>query len=98
MSLSLIQNVPESEVYHRSVHFHCGRVVLEDCRDVFRGETICGVADQHTCLSDATVANDHQLYWDGLLRHLLVIKILCGGKSLITVKNPTLLANNNSQN
>lgn len=28
----------------------------------------------------------------------LLIKILCGGKSLITVKNPTQLANNNSQN
>jgi hypothetical protein len=33
-------------------------VVVEDCGDIFRGELVCGVANEKTCLADRTVADD----------------------------------------
>ncbi len=33
-------------------------IVIEDCRDVFRGELVRRVADEKTCLSDSTVTDD----------------------------------------
>lgn len=33
-------------------------VVIEDGGDIFRGELVGGVADEQTCLSDSTVADD----------------------------------------
>lgn len=38
-------------------HYSDG-VVVEDRRDVFGGELVCGVADEKTCLADSTVADD----------------------------------------
>ena len=34
-------------------------IVVEDCRHVFRGELVCRVADEKTCLANRTVADDH---------------------------------------
>lgn len=34
-------------------------IVIEDCGNVFRGELVCRVADEKTCLSDRTVTDDH---------------------------------------
>lgn len=33
-------------------------VVVEDGRDIFRGELVRGVADKKTCLADCTVTDD----------------------------------------
>ena len=34
-------------------------VVVEYCWDIFRGEFVCGVADEETSLADGTVADDN---------------------------------------
>lgn len=34
-------------------------IVIEDCRDIFRGELVRRVADEQTCLSDRTVTDDN---------------------------------------
>lgn len=34
-------------------------IVIKDCGNVFRGELVCRVTDEKTCLSDCTVTDDH---------------------------------------
>lgn len=38
---------------------HCYRVVVEDCRDVFGGKLVGGVADEKTGLPNRTVTNNN---------------------------------------
>lgn len=38
-------------------------VVVEDGRDIFRGELVCRVADEETCLADGTVTDDDTPAW-----------------------------------
>lgn len=38
-------------------------VVVEDSRDIFRGEFVCRVADEETCLADSTVTDDDTPAW-----------------------------------
>lgn len=38
---------------------HRDSVVIEDGRDIFRGEFICRVTDEETCLSNGTIADDY---------------------------------------
>jgi hypothetical protein len=41
----------------RDVHYRDG-IIVEDCRDVFRGELVGSVADEQARLTDGTVTDD----------------------------------------
>lgn len=38
---------------------HRHRIVIEDCRDIFRGEFVGGVGDEQAGLANCTVTNDN---------------------------------------
>ena len=41
-------------------HLHdCHRIVVKDSRDIFRGELVCGVGYQQTCLANCTITHHH---------------------------------------
>lgn len=45
-------------------HSHDGDgVVVEDCRDIFRGEFVGSVANEETGLANGTVADDNASGW-----------------------------------
>jgi hypothetical protein len=45
---------PESQVYWLAIDHHVCRVVVEDCRNILAGESICGVTDEETCLTHSS--------------------------------------------
>lgn len=52
--LPLLQTVQRAKGSSHDGH----SVVVEDCRNIFRGELVGGITDKKTCLSDRTVADD----------------------------------------
>jgi hypothetical protein len=57
--LSSFQNCMQCENRAKLGSSHNGHgVVVEDGRDIFRGELVRGVTDKKTCLADSTVTDD----------------------------------------
>lgn len=48
---------PKAETRCRSDLHDSNRIVVEDRRNIFRGEFVCCVRDEQTCLSHSTVSN-----------------------------------------
>lgn len=54
-------SVPETQIIDLAVYHHIHSKVIKHSRDVFSRKSIGGVADQHTCLADGSIAHNHKL-------------------------------------
>lgn len=54
--------IPQTQADGPTIHHHARRVIIEDRRYIFAGESICCVGDEKTCFADGTVTRYHTLY------------------------------------